>query len=61
VIWSAGDRERCLAAGKDAYVTKPLRPAELFAAIDKLLAPPEQFAATASPPQKAAGQHSNPL
>ena len=33
-----GDRERCLAAGMDAYVSKPLRPQELFAAIDGLLA-----------------------
>ena len=29
-----GDRERCLAAGMDAYVTKPIRPDELFEAID---------------------------
>ncbi len=29
-----GDRERCLAAGMDGYVTKPIRSAELFAAIE---------------------------
>jgi two-component system, sensor histidine kinase and response regulator len=32
-----GDRERCLAAGMDAYVTKPLRAAELFEAIGRLI------------------------
>jgi CheY-like chemotaxis protein len=32
----AGDREECLAAGMDAYVSKPLRPDELFATIDAL-------------------------
>jgi two-component system, sensor histidine kinase and response regulator len=29
-----GDRERCLEAGMDGYITKPLRPDELFAAIE---------------------------
>jgi CheY-like chemotaxis protein len=33
----AGDREQCLAAGMDAYVAKPLRVSELFAAIDMVL------------------------
>ena len=31
-----GDRERCLAAGMDGYVTKPLRPQELFEALEGL-------------------------
>jgi len=33
------DRERCLSAGMDAYVTKPIRPAELFQVIQNLLQP----------------------
>jgi PAS domain S-box-containing protein len=32
-----GDLERCLAAGMNGYVTKPVNAAELFAAIDKAL------------------------
>jgi CheY-like chemotaxis protein len=31
-----GDRERCLAAGMDGYVTKPLRPQELFEVLEDL-------------------------
>ncbi len=38
----AGDRERCLAAGMDAYVSKPLRPDELFLAIDRFRGNPRR-------------------
>ncbi|MCG3185509.1 MAG: Signal transduction histidine-protein kinase BarA [Rhodocyclaceae bacterium] len=37
-----GDRERCIEAGMDDYVTKPLRPGELHAALGRLF--PESFA-----------------
>jgi two-component system sensor histidine kinase/response regulator len=32
-----GDEERCLSAGMDAYVSKPIRTIELFATIERLL------------------------
>jgi CheY-like chemotaxis protein/anti-sigma regulatory factor (Ser/Thr protein kinase) len=35
-----GDRERCLAAGMDAYVAKPLQAQELFEVIECLVRPP---------------------
>ena len=31
-----GDRERCLNAGMDDYVAKPIKPAEMFAAIERV-------------------------
>jgi two-component system, sensor histidine kinase and response regulator len=34
------DRERCISAGMDAYITKPIRPNELFAAIESVTAKP---------------------
>jgi CheY-like chemotaxis protein len=34
-----GDLERCLAAGMDAYVSKPIRAAELYELIDRLVKP----------------------
>jgi len=34
-----GDRKKCLQAGMDGYVTKPIRAAELYAAMENVLAP----------------------
>ncbi|HVS89921.1 MAG TPA: response regulator [Candidatus Acidoferrum sp.] len=32
-----GDQERCISAGMDAYVSKPIRTSELFSTIESLL------------------------
>jgi len=34
-----GDQERCLQAGMDAYISKPIRTKELFATIEEILNP----------------------
>ena len=43
-----GDREQCLAAGMDAYVSKPLRAEDLFSAIDSVVGRQPQPSAAAS-------------
>jgi len=45
-----GDREECLKAGMDAYVTKPVRVKELYAAIAKIIPQSNQMEITESDP-----------
>jgi len=42
-----GERERCLAAGMDGYIAKPVAPEGLIGAIDAQLAPRDETAPTA--------------
>jgi CheY-like chemotaxis protein len=40
-----GDREKCLAAGMDGYITKPLRLNEMFELIEEMLSKSKPSAA----------------
>jgi PAS domain S-box-containing protein len=46
-----GDRERCLEAGMDAYLSKPIRAEQLFAVLERLL--PESIGGEARPDEEA--------
>ncbi|MCM0082843.1 response regulator [Geomonas sp. Red32] len=50
-----GDREKCLLAGADDYLSKPARPAELLSVLKKMVPDPGDGAASAAP---AAGRTS---
>jgi DNA-binding response OmpR family regulator len=41
-----GDKESCLSAGMDAYISKPIRTIELFATIERLLGKSNQAGAS---------------
>jgi HPt (histidine-containing phosphotransfer) domain-containing protein len=48
-----GDRERCLGAGMDGYLAKPIRAKDLYATVEAVTptaAPPEEAPATAEAP-----------
>jgi two-component system sensor histidine kinase/response regulator len=44
----ASDKESCLEAGMDGYLSKPLKAQDLFAAIENAVATPVEIPATRS-------------
>jgi CheY-like chemotaxis protein len=54
-----GDRERCLEAGMDGYVAKPIEDAALWAEVDRLV-PPEGATSDAASAPDASGGPMNP-
>jgi two-component system, sensor histidine kinase and response regulator len=53
-----GDEERCLAAGMDAYVSKPIRTNELFATIERVLGKGDGVLASATAEREEKPAHS---
>jgi PAS domain S-box-containing protein len=50
-----GDRERCVAAGMDGYVTKPIQPRELWQAVAAVLSDAAPEGPPPAAPERAAG------
>ena len=50
-----GDRDRCCEAGMDAYVSKPLRPQELFEVLEGLVTAADSASPAPAPPEHPAG------
>ncbi|MEQ8818720.1 MAG: PAS domain S-box protein [Sumerlaeia bacterium] len=51
-----GDRERCLEAGMDDYLTKPIQPEMLKASLERFLSPAEQGAEPPAPEEGEPGE-----
>jgi signal transduction histidine kinase/CheY-like chemotaxis protein/HPt (histidine-containing phosphotransfer) domain-containing protein len=67
-----GDREKCLSAGMDAYLSKPARAADILAMIEQFVqgggehqtdrsAPPDHIAAEQAPPEQSAAEQAHPV
>jgi two-component system, sensor histidine kinase and response regulator len=55
-----GDRERCLAAGMDGYLAKPIRAEQFYAAVEQYAAPGEAEAAAPATPAEAQAAGAQP-